>query len=434
MRRLLWFVNLGLVLAAGAALNAGPADAVVYWADNTGAVGRAAPFTADTAIVEQRFIAAPSWAPLPTGIEPVGGVASDGRHVYRLRRDKGTIARANIDGSDVIDEFIQAPPSTAPGYIGLATAGGYLFERDINYSSTIWRAPLDGSAPGIPVVTTPAELIMTGFTADDAHLYASFWNRQDPAVIHRYNLDGSGDTVIVSGVRSNELAASGGYLFWTVGPDSFIGRARTDGTDLQPRFLDLGDASRRAMHLAADGAHIYWHLSGSWTEIARAELDGSHVIEQWATTAGAIQWIATDDLAALPTKPAAVESPAPGLPGAPVQPARPAISGLTVARALVATWWRPTSVSPERRRLVGATLSYRLSAAATVRFEVSRPRGARAAALGQFTAHGQRGMNRLWFSGRVAGHALGLGTYRLTATVPGSPLTATATFAVVPLR
>jgi hypothetical protein len=151
--------------------------------------------------------------------------------------------------------------------------------------------------------------------------------------------------------------------------------------------------------------------------------------------AGQDEWIGIDDIevtaeaAATPPPP---PTPCPPPPRAPEQP----------PLALTDLALRPTAFTPPRKggaiiKRGGASLRFRLSRAAAVRFEAvsartgpddlapkpdaaSRPRAMasrpRTTTGGSFSVRGKRGLNRLRFSGRIKARPLAPGDYFLTAT------------------
>ena len=165
-----------------------------------------------------------------------------------------------------------------------------------------------------------------------------------------------------------------------------------------------------------------------------------------ANAAGQDEWVGVDDLAVTAggagclcpggcncAPPSAPTPPGAG-PGAPAL----AISDLALEPPVFA----PARKGPAtlRRGRSGTGLRYRLSAIATVRFEVRRvsepaTTGRRPAGVdhGSFTVYSRRGLNRLRFTGRLRGRPLARGSYRLEASVPakGRPeSTAVATFRI----
>jgi hypothetical protein len=74
------------------------------------------------------------------------------------------------------------------------------------------------------------------------------------------------------------------------------------------------------------------------------------------------------------------------------------------------------------KRPVAIKVSYTLTGPASVRFVVS--------AHGSITLTGKTGNNTFIFNGKIGGHTLGPGTYRLTATLTGGS-SRTVTFRIV---
>jgi hypothetical protein len=117
----------------------------------------------------------------------------------------------------------------------------------------------------------------------------------------------------------------------------------------------------------------------------------------------------------------------PGSPQRPPPPqTRPAraltLTGLTLTPPAFAAAGRGPAVSRSGR--AGATLAFRLSRPATVRFHVQRSAAARPPLahadaadreLGRFSVRARRGLNRLRLSGRLRGRPLPAGRYRLLA-------------------
>ena len=424
------------------------ADAYLYWVTwgNT-TIARA---NLDGSAIDDAFIA-------PGGF--ITGVASDGRHVYWLDGRTGAIGRADPDGTNVDRDFIAGRPEPMSGFSGLSIGGGYLFWRQDQggvagvrtYLQSIWRAKLDGSGVPERAFYIPGQWIMNAFAADDSHVYWSAWDgvsRSSDAIL-RNNVDGSGEQKLITGTPGTAYApaVAGGHIYWSfTGPPDLPGRiirANVDGSAVTPDFIVTPGESPR--DVAVGHGYVYWVVWGTGPQgvnsIARAKLDGTGVNHRLLTGINPdLRGLAVDGL-----------SPPPA----------PTINGLTVApSAMAATWWRPRSVAPARRRRVGATVRYRLSMPATVRFTVERRVSGRRDEVGRcvanlvlprpqstctttvtvpgdFTVKGTRGANRFWFSGRIGGRALRLGDYRLTATVaPEDSRTspAHADFWVVPLR
>jgi hypothetical protein len=207
--------------------------------------------------------------------------------------------------------------------------------------------------------------------------------------------------------------APGGYV-----PDATEGGVGPDSAG--------GDASS-----SQEGATLVTHVRTALPPAA----DGQPLVEVRVITTNSIgrdEWVGIDDIevtAAKTTAPGCGGAPWPGpappgpgtepdLPGpgpGPVQRgpapdrdprhAAPELTGLAlVPENFTAARRGPAIV---RRGRAGASLRFRLSKPALVRFEV-KPAG------GHFQVRGRRGPNRMRFTGRVRGHALADGAYLLS--------------------
>ena len=168
-----------------------------------------------------------------------------------------------------------------------------------------------------------------------------------------------------------------------------------------------------------------------------------------ANAAGQDEWVGVDDVAVTaggagcvcpggcgcaPPAPPSMPGPPGAGPGSPAL----AISDLELAPPVFTPARRGSAVVRTGRS--GTGLRYRLSAIATVRFEVQRVSGPAATRRrpagvdhGSFTVYSRRGLNRVRFTGRLRGRPLARGSYRLEASVPakGRPeSTAVASFRI----
>jgi sugar lactone lactonase YvrE len=118
-------------------------------------------------------------------------VAVDGAHVYWANNLTNSIGRANLDGSDVDNDFIT----------------------------------------GISGPVAPVAIVVDG-----AHIY---WTATGSNRIGRANLDGSGvDQSFISGASGPlEVAVDAVHLYWTNNATGTIGRANLDGTGIDQSFI-----------------------------------------------------------------------------------------------------------------------------------------------------------------------------------------------------
>ncbi|HNP25042.1 MAG TPA: S8 family serine peptidase, partial [Panacibacter sp.] len=156
--------------------------------------------------------------------------------VFPLRQ----IRRAKLDGSGAVT-LLSIKGQNANG-LSLDVAGGKMYWCEgFGYNTNgIWRANLDGTAAQ-KIIDPPS----SGFGQGDPFGLALdlvhgklFWGEGYPnTAIHKVNLDGSGDQVIVTESTSyvNGLAVdpAGGKIYWTSGYENMIYRANTDGTALE---------------------------------------------------------------------------------------------------------------------------------------------------------------------------------------------------------
>jgi hypothetical protein len=160
----------------------------LYWSDQN-AIGR---MTLDGSHVRRRFIILPQ--------EPGGGVAdglaSDGTHLYFTRCSDDTIGRAGLNGRHIDPQFISLGPKSCPQ--GISVGGRHLYWTELG-SGTIGRATLNG------------------------HDVEGGW-------LHIHSNQGP-----------FQVAADSAHVYWTWGDvpgrTPYTGRADTNGTHIDPRFL-----------------------------------------------------------------------------------------------------------------------------------------------------------------------------------------------------
>jgi hypothetical protein len=258
--------------SASSALSAG-----IYWTNPGNAtIGHA---NLDGTDVNNNFLGANVFDP--------GGIDVDASHLYWTYSGCCNnyayhyIARANLDGTGVNNSFIssQAYPSS------VAVGGGYVYWGD-EFSSiaggggtrptSIGRANLDGTGATNTFVAgvTPA-----GIAVDSKYLY---WTDFGANKVGRANLDGTGvnNSFISSVGHPNGLMVDGTYIYWTnLDPScsycytSSIGRANLDGTGVNQSFIS---GIPEPTDVVTDGTYLYWTTTQSY--IYRASLDGTGVI------------------------------------------------------------------------------------------------------------------------------------------------------------
>lgn len=257
--------------AAAILIFAAQASARVYWTNYGTSVGRA---NVDGTGVEENFI--------PGGNETTG-LAVSGSYIYWANAAGNSIGRANLDGSGVNQNFITGVGVTE----SLAIDEGQIYFTDIGTGS-IGRANLDGTGVEGELITGIDPYF--GIAVVGEHLY---W-------VNEYDSIGR---ATVTGTEVEEefipdlhvtasygMFANGEYIYWGDNAGTTIGRARLDGSGLEPEFITgLDDPGA----IAVDGHYIYFTENGTDT-IGRANLDGSGVEPELFATTGYPLGLATD--------------------------------------------------------------------------------------------------------------------------------------------
>jgi hypothetical protein len=240
-------------------------------------------------------------------------VAVNGTHVYWGDSERGSIGRANLDGSGLNYTLITGAQQPC----SLALDGTYVYWGNFG-SSTIGRARLDGSEPKqdfVNVPLAPESIYPTsrpcGIAVDGAHIY---WAGFSDEVIGRADLSGATvepKFIPKPGGSPCGIAVADSHLYWG-SRSSSIGRATLDGANVEPAFIG---GLFTPCGLATDGTHLYWieELPG---QIGRANLDGTAVTKGVVTgtkfsCAVAINSLSFSPPPPQPPKPAPVPLPTP---------------------------------------------------------------------------------------------------------------------------
>lgn len=285
-----WVTLVAALLVSALAL-APRADARIYWTTRSGDIARA---NLDGTGVNRRFIADAAVYP--------AAITTYGRHVYWVDTNRDTIGRANLDGTGVNRNFLSFPDSP---YVfrphDIAIRAGHIYWA--NWSTFIGRARIDGTHAQLKFI--PIKRFAPGYlAASTRHIYWTGMAFEEPNVIGRANLDGTGvkNSFISSETSPFHIAVAGGHIYWTT-PKNAIVRANLDGTGVRPKFItsDRGQPGG----IVVGGSRIYWTgLAHSSTNpdddellgwIGRANLNGTGV-----------HWIAAGSDEASPTDVAVV--------------------------------------------------------------------------------------------------------------------------------
>ncbi len=360
------FAPLAALLVCLPLIVAAQADAFVYWTNQgRGTLGRA---NLDGSGVNQRFI---SGAGGPTGI------AVDAEHIYWANSETRAISRADLDGTHVTETFISDVGSPQ----GVAVGAGHIYWA--NDAGAIGRAEVGGTNVNRAFIAVPG--MPTGIAVDTGHVY---WGNYLGA-IGRADTDGTNiNQSFIGGTGSptTGIAVDASHIYW--GSGGRISRARLDGTAVSRTFI-AGNVNPYG--IAVDAEHIYW--ANRPGPIGRTNLDTS------GFTPG---FISADDPYGL-----AVDSGNDPLPGITHLRVRP--------RSFVAD---PAPTSLARAR--GALIKISLSESAKVRFRIRhdpprRQGGPPPRHPHVFKRRLQRGESSVPFTATLGQRTFSPGRYRLIA-------------------
>ncbi|MFM9043936.1 MAG: choice-of-anchor D domain-containing protein, partial [bacterium] len=234
------------------------ANAYVYWANfGSGSIARA---NLDGTNPEQSFI---------SGLSQVLDVAVDSNYIYW--NDQGTsIARANLDGTGVNRSFVGSAGSPT----NVAVYGGYIYYVNSNGNS-IGRVGVNGSSQDNGCITglIAASDRAYGVEVDSTGIYVASFNNNR---ILRWDLNGTNRTYLFDTAPQTGptgIALRNPYLYTANFDSDSIGRGQWVGTDWSKKFVSgvsLGDPNG----VAVDANHIFWTNTLTNT-IGRSNLDGT---------------------------------------------------------------------------------------------------------------------------------------------------------------
>ena len=171
--------------------------------------------------------------------EGITDVTVSGNHLY-WSGGGGRIGRANVNGSEVEPNFIPEVPGGSVQSV--VVSGEHIYWTNF-WDSDIGRAQIDGSnvqQEWVVGTHTPE-----GLAAGPQYLY---WEITYENHIGRVNLNGTELTTnfITSGLSSNGnedvgVAVYGQHIYWANPITGTIGRANLNGTEVEPSFIsELG--------------------------------------------------------------------------------------------------------------------------------------------------------------------------------------------------
>jgi len=214
-----------------------------------------------------------------TGLNNVGGVAVDSKHIYWTQGAGATssIGRANLDGTGVNQNFIPHASGVQdfdglPSHAAIAVNSTGIF-WDNTGSGFIGKANTDGSSPTGTLVQTGPEPTC-GIAVDQSFVY---WLDTGLAQsVGRATVNGgSKQTSYISGATGAcGLAVDPNFLYWGSSSKA-IGRAPVGGGTANNNFIPSAvSASNTVCGVAANSQYVFWGNSGASDFIGRANLSG----------------------------------------------------------------------------------------------------------------------------------------------------------------
>jgi hypothetical protein len=264
-----WLVSLALAFAAVVSAP-GVAQADIFWVSGgaTNHIGRA---SNDGKVLDPQLI---------TGLRYVGGLAAGDGYIYWTSGSH--IGRARLNGTGVDRTFI----SDLGDLNGIAVTKRYIY----------WLSEHDkacGGGPGFGRATLAATAVdrrfvcgggragaiadapyANGLGVSGNYIYWSWINGIGRLNTKTRRYDNRFIT-LPSGYSAAGVTVSDNYMYWgsyTMGP--LIGRAKLDGSDINPLFI-TGLSGDYGFEVAAATRYVYFtNYDGSASTIARATPDG----------------------------------------------------------------------------------------------------------------------------------------------------------------
>jgi virginiamycin B lyase len=212
------------------------------------------------------------------------GVAVDSSHIYWANNQNHTISRADLDGQNLNESFITG--ASYPEWVAVDTR--YIYWTNAG-TSTIGRADLDGQNVIQNFINTAGGAF--GIAVDGSHIYwANVSGRES---IGRADLDGQNvnQSFITGPLALYGLAVDSGHIYWDDLANYTIGRADLDGQNVNLSFINLPQGVF-PRGVAVDRSHIYWTADGG--TVGRADLDGQNANQSFITGCPSPYGIAVD--------------------------------------------------------------------------------------------------------------------------------------------
>jgi hypothetical protein len=203
-------------------------------------------------------------------------VDTAGNRIYFANGPQAAILRCNLDGSNVAT-VVSGFPMEYPAVVRLDLPAQRVIWGDQSFGEIDW-AFLTGAGP-FGLATTPFH---RGLFNDGSKLWWSTSTSSTSGDIIRANLDGSGQTTILSGIGKPAALAvdpGGAKVYWTDYVTRTVRRMNFDGSGLQTLYTDAGGLSPRGIALDLVAGKVYWGQDvgeePTTGAIFRANLDGS---------------------------------------------------------------------------------------------------------------------------------------------------------------
>jgi len=196
------------------------------------------------------------------------GTPTPTRRIYWGNVGTYTIGRANLNGQNVNQSFINGTRATTP--FGMAVDSRHIYWAS-NQNHTIGRADLDGQNVNQSFITNVPYAYWVA--VDSRYIY---WTNAGTSTIGRADLDGQNvnqNFIVLTGQAGlYGLAVDSNYIYWADISHNSIGRAELDGQNVNLTFISGCSLPRG---VAVDRSHIYWANDGN--SIGQADLDGQNV-------------------------------------------------------------------------------------------------------------------------------------------------------------
>ncbi len=231
-------------LLASALVLAPSAEARIFWTTTSGNIGRS---NLHGTGIGARFIRGAAVYP--------NAIAIYRRHIYWVDINRDTIGRARLNGTGVNRNFMRFPDSAESRPHDLAVGAGHIYwATDGTY---IGRARLNGTHRQPRFIGVGRRFSPGSLAVNARHIYWTGYAFEEPSVIGRANLNGTGvrNTFIRSRTSPSSIAVGGGHLFWTT-PRNTIVRANLNGTGVRPRFITIPNG--QPGNIAVGAGHLYW--------------------------------------------------------------------------------------------------------------------------------------------------------------------------------